>query len=835
MRTQYYCQFEARRAKLREAVSPLLINGIDYLEVEEGEKQLKVHFVHSLDLVPFPRLTEQNVEVKGGERIRDPKVKKVSAFENVLTVDVDAPGDFSTYVLRLVASRTEEAPPAQIDPALSEVRFSFKADCPSDFDCRPALECPVEEPKTPPIDYLAKDYASFRRLMLDRIAVLVPRWNERNPADVLVALTELVAHRGDELSYFQDAVAGEAYLGTARKRVSIRRHCRLLDYPFHDGRNARTWVAFEIDEGADGRIVRGPRPERRTPGALFITKVVDEPAAFVSEKGAALALSEGAEPFEAMHDMVLYSAHNEIGFHTWSDEVCCLPKGATAAFLRDDDARPLRLRRGDVLVFEEKKSPANGIDADADRTRRHAVRLTRVWPEAPVRADGTREIPARTMSPPEKTPVDEVTGTPIVEIEWGAEDALPFSLQISSRHPDGSLIEDVAIARGNVVLADHGLTQQPDDVPVGRYRPTLEKGPLTQQAYVLRGRDRVSVLVDEVASAAAAFANEPLEIRPALDLRDGGGARWRTRNDLLASGRFEAEFVAETLDDGRVQLRFGDDVNGRRPSSSERFSALYRIGNGLAGNVGSDAIAHRVVTSDLRWAEKGVRKIRNPLAAAGGVDPHPIRQAKLYAPAAFRRQERAVTASDYAAMAERHPEVQRAVATRRWTGSWHTMFVTVDRRAGRLVDTDFEAKLRAFLERFRLAGHDVEIESPRFVSLDIAAGICTKPGYFPADVKAQLIEVFSSRVTALGARGLFHPDNFTFGDAVYLSRIVARAMQVPGVARVLPLRFQRWGDVPAGELDKGAITMGRLEIARLDNDPNAPENGRIDFEMLGES
>ena len=49
----------------------------------------------------------------------------------------------------------------------------------------------------PPIDYLAKDYASFRRLMLDRLALLVPDWRERNPADLGVALVELLAYAGD--------------------------------------------------------------------------------------------------------------------------------------------------------------------------------------------------------------------------------------------------------------------------------------------------------------------------------------------------------------------------------------------------------------------------------------------------------------------------------------------------------------------------------------------------------------------------------------------------------------------------------------------------------------
>ena len=34
----------------------------------------------------------------------------------------------------------------------------------------------------------------------------------------------------------------EAYLDTARRRISVRRHVRLVDYPMHEGCNARAWV-----------------------------------------------------------------------------------------------------------------------------------------------------------------------------------------------------------------------------------------------------------------------------------------------------------------------------------------------------------------------------------------------------------------------------------------------------------------------------------------------------------------------------------------------------------------------------------------------------------------
>ena len=95
------------------------------------------------------------------------------------------------------------------------------------------------------INYLAKDYASFRQLILDRLALVMPDWKERHVPDIGIALVEVLAYVGDHLSYYQDAVATEAYLDTARKRISVRRHARLVDYPMHEGCNARAWVCVD--------------------------------------------------------------------------------------------------------------------------------------------------------------------------------------------------------------------------------------------------------------------------------------------------------------------------------------------------------------------------------------------------------------------------------------------------------------------------------------------------------------------------------------------------------------------------------------------------------------
>ena len=53
-----------------------------------------------------------------------------------------------------------------------------------------------------------------------------------------------------------------------------------------------------------------------------------------------------------------------------------------------------------------------------------------------------------------------------------------------------------------------------------------------------------------------------------------------------------------------------------------------------------------------------------------------------------------MTEADYAVVTERHPGVQRAVATFRWTGSWHTVFITVDRMGGLPVERKFKEQIR---------------------------------------------------------------------------------------------------------------------------------------------
>src|SRR5262249_17941265 len=174
----------------------------------------------------------------------------------VLLIGTSTAGDFSPYTLRLVGSAPQALKdPFEVtevlsgfDPQLAEVEFSFKVECPPFFDCAPAGPiCPPDLPPPPPINYLAKDYGSFRTVILDRLSQLLPAWRAASEADLGIALAELMAYVGDSLSYQQDATATEAYLQTARSRVSLRRHALLVDYQISDGCNARVWMRLQVN------------------------------------------------------------------------------------------------------------------------------------------------------------------------------------------------------------------------------------------------------------------------------------------------------------------------------------------------------------------------------------------------------------------------------------------------------------------------------------------------------------------------------------------------------------------------------------------------------------
>jgi len=646
------------------------LNGIEYLEVGAAGPVQRTLLVRLL-LKPATPIKASEVTIEGGERIPTVKVEWVATADSlpggedpsivagldkpdhVLVVRTVEAGDFSYYTLRIAADK--------FDPVLNRVEFTFKVDCAGGFDCKVDCRCSCAPRKVPELDYLAKDYQSFRRMLLDRLSLVTPRWRERNPADLGVMLVELLAYAGDRLSYRQDAHATDAYLGTARSRIALRRHARLVDYRMHDGCSARVLLQFKVPHGGAVKL----------PARTRVWSKVEELARVLTPEKARAAANAGALAFETVDAAVLYADHHEMTFYTWGDQNCCLPAGTTSATLAGDHPA---LKAGDILIL-----------ASPDRALRHAVRLVQVTSSEDPSGGHFKEV-------------EDDNPVRVTEVTWDAVDALPFDLRIDS----GVSTDPVAVAWGNIVVADHGMLASDDDlgtVQTRRFRPRLRHAPLTRSvpvnpavvattdpdaavqidldqrknselvrgwlgkqgiqlatlSFVVRGGDgewsvgdgvtiaRITLLdngkwrvtgrpmaATKVTEAASALA------RPAIELTgtppSGVGVSWKPRWDLLGSGPGTTEFVVETEHDGSVYLRFGDGEqdrgHGRRPEMGTAFVARYRVGNGLAGNVGAKSIFH---------LEQGcpAEEVTNPMPAAGGREPETADEVRRDAPEAY--------------------------------------------------------------------------------------------------------------------------------------------------------------------------------------------------------
>jgi hypothetical protein len=864
------CDDERRSGVLRAPAHPL--NGLDYAEFvrdlaapPDRRWRLDVVFLKApaAGLAAAPGA----FSVLGGVRVVGVRVLDVEADPADplrLRVFLDREGDFSTYVLHV-----EDA---SLDPERAEVRFGFKAGCVTEFDCRARRECAPEALDEPDLDYLAKDYQSFRRLLLDLIPGRNPGWVERLPADLGITLVELFAYVGDYLSYAQDAAGTEGYLDTCLHRISAARHARLIDYRMHNGRNAVTFVRFEADPGTVGVVPAG---------AKVLTRVGTALRGQAGAPGVVVPAEADFDGDPALEDVTVFETtaiarvtgdHNALRIHSWGDAECCLARGAREAYLFGvpDGDDPVAYRPafqvGDYVVLQEVRSPVTGAVPDADPRHRQVIRLTEV---EDTDDPAYRDVLVGGVLTPRSAPGQATL--PLQRIAWREADALGFALCLSAVTPEAGRIDPVSLALGNVAPADHGRTvvrqivfdpsqdsEGAADTPAsGRWRlPWVEDAPLTHQPMpaeleyapdnrLLYGRHDLERDAREAMPAIVLM----------LDFPGGQRERWEPMPNLLDSVPEDQHFVAEVDDAADVWLRFGDDQYGRRPLGVTAVEARYRVGNGPAGNIGAGALVQVVEPTAAELVDPAnpgagpavfasVARVDQPLPARLGTDPETVEEVRQLAPEAFRAvQFRAVTEDDWREAALRHPGVAAAKARFRWTGSWHTVFVAVHpvdpanlvRTAGggsELTDV-FAADVGAHLRRFKLAGYDLAVKPAQYVPIELDVRICVARGYFRGDVLEGVARALSNRAYADGTRGFFHPLAFSFGQPVYLSQVYAAIAAVAGVDSANVTVFKRYWDVAGDEFDRGVIALGDMEIARLDNDPNFPEFGVLRLSAVG--
>lgn len=227
------------------------------------------------------------------------------------------------------------------------------------------------------------------------------------------------------------------------------------------------------------------------------------------------------------------------------------------------------------------------------------------------------------------------------------------------------------------------------------------------------------------------------------------------------------------------------------PGATLRIQS-YRAGGGSAGNVAAGAI------SVLKGAIPFVTGVENRTPATGGVDAEDVESAKARGPLVLRTRNRAVTASDYEALArESAPEVARVkcvdVADGDVPGMVRVLVVPHVRESTQLDAIDLLpseetlTRIARYLDERRTVGTRVHVQPPRYQAITIVARLRARSG--------QSLERIQSESLARLNR-YFHPTTggpdgtgWPFGRSVHLGEVHGVLQRIPGIDLVEAVRL----------------------------------------------
>jgi hypothetical protein len=759
--------------RVRTLIASTSFNGIDYVEVA-GPQTLRVHFLNTV-AVADPSLT---VVIDGGDSVPVIKVTNTSWSNDtdgrpLLILTTLTTGDFSFYNLTITA-------PA-LDLILNTTQFSFKVTCPSDFDCAPAPPvCPPDDTDVPPIDYLAKDFLSFRQALMEFSALRYPNWVERSEADFGMMIAEVLSAVGDELSYLQDRVAAEAALNTATQRRSLVSLARLVDYEPQPATSGTTILQCNVS--GPGTVPAGSRISAVSPTGT--------PVPFEIGTGLADTTQYGVQPVWNF----------TIQPYWFDDSEQCWPAGSTDLWVQ---GHGFNFTAGQALLIQTDL-PGESL--------RQIVHLTAPGQEAVDPLFLTNGQP-----------------TPVTHIVWDSSEALTRARDLTRTTLGGNLLPATQGQRFSETFAiGTPPASAPDAVlAIARMGPN---GSDSAENFVFR-----YPLAQAPLGWLASTDGSPPQPEIALQQVLPAAASWNFVTTLLGSPDTDLDFTIDPVawrvvarsatgqptqydidGDAGSTIRFGNDVFGASPTDQDLFRVTYRTGLGATGNVAADTIT----TIDPATAGL-LTATRNPFAVTDGADAETAEHIRRMAPQAFRAvQYRAVRQEDYEAAAETLPWVQR-------TGSWMTVFTSVDPLGSEQIDVDEHVQLVELLNRRRLAGYESYAPPPQYISIDLKIEVCVMDGWLDGDVEAGVLNRLGSSTRPDDSTGFFFADRFTFGTPLYRSRLEAAIQGVPGVAGVSSVTYRQRGTF-AGFVDlPEVLTPAPQQILRVDNDPSWPERGTI--------
>lgn len=308
-------------------------------------------------------------------------------------------------------------------------------------------------------------------------------------------------------------------------------------------------------------------------------------------------------------------------------------------------------------------------------------------------------------------------------------------LRLADPPPAGSSYGTLRIF-ANVVAAGHGERKPAKVLGSGN-------GALNHQRFLLDVTD-ASFVADPAM---------PSGVRADLVVSVAGES-WTQCASLRDARPEDAHYQVRQSEDGTLWIEFGDGRRARRlPTGSNNVLAVYRQGVGAAGNLPPASLTRPVHPHPL------VAAVRQPLPASGGGERESADALRTNAASALLALERAVSLSDFAALARGNAAVAQAEAFRLATGRGQrerVELVVVPAGGGSFTPA-LKTSLETWLLAHALPGVQVIVSSYQPLLFSLKVTIRVRPEAFDAELVKADVATTLAAAFALARRQLGQP------------------------------------------------------------------------------
>jgi hypothetical protein len=250
------------------------------------------------------------------------------------------------------------------------------------------------------------------------------------------------------------------------------------------------------------------------------------------------------------------------------------------------------------------------------------------------------------------------------------------------------------------------------------------------------------------------------------------GVEWTEVPSFFGVSGEHRVYIIRQDDAGESHIIFGDGHCGARlPSGRDNVIANYRYGAGAAAPpVGSITQIARPV--------KGLKSVRNPLAAGGGDDAESAKNMQAFAPQSALLLGRAVSIIDIETAAAQYPGVRAAMARWDWDGTRQRPLVKV----WYIADADLSEGIHERLQALTDPSTPIFVCDAVSVTAVLEIELLSDARYLREEVEADV------RLCLMQPRtGLLVPENIGIGKLLYRSQIFNAVLNVPGATAVRSL------------------------------------------------